>query len=406
RPQLESEALALKLFETGWCQRLRDVSQTANTRLVYMFSEHSRFGHSVGVAFLANMLMDRLAVNFPEDIARYRTAVSAAAVLHDVGHLAPGSHTACKTWFPTAADAHEQIGIKIIAEDSELVGLLNNYGEDLVDDVCAILSEAPHLPPWTWEIISGGGWNVDRGNWCIVDSILAGVNYGKYNIPALIESMQLSSDKHLTLRENRLDAMMHFALSRHAMYRQIYQHRVLLAADTLNQAIAQRARDLGPQTVFADQAMQYVLAAETPEALELETIFAMRESWWRYHLAQWSVASDAVLRDLSTRLLNRKLFKTVRIRKVDDADKLRAEAREAVIQAGFDPRYYLQEVSTVYMHKNDSRQSLLVSLDDGSVLTMGAAEPLYDAITKESSESIKAWLVMPAEAKLILGRER
>ena len=35
-----AEALLLNLIDTPWFQRLRDISQTANTRLVYMFSEH------------------------------------------------------------------------------------------------------------------------------------------------------------------------------------------------------------------------------------------------------------------------------------------------------------------------------------------------------------------------------
>ena len=74
-----------------------------------------------------------------------------------------------------------------------------------------------------------------------MDSVLAGVSYGKYNIPALVDSILITNDKQLALMENRLDAMLHFMVSRHAMYRQIYQHRVLLAADMLNKAVVQRA---------------------------------------------------------------------------------------------------------------------------------------------------------------------
>jgi HD superfamily phosphohydrolase len=46
------DALILKLVDTAWVQRLRRISQTGNTKLVYMFAEHSRFGHSLGVAYL------------------------------------------------------------------------------------------------------------------------------------------------------------------------------------------------------------------------------------------------------------------------------------------------------------------------------------------------------------------
>lgn len=93
-----SSALVLDLIDTPWVQRLRSIRQTGNTNLVYMFSEHSRFGHSLGVAFLAITLMDKLAKYSPEQVSSYRDAVAAAAVLHDVGHVAPGSHLAEKIW--------------------------------------------------------------------------------------------------------------------------------------------------------------------------------------------------------------------------------------------------------------------------------------------------------------------
>lgn len=398
--------LLLDLIDNRWVQRLRDISQTANTRLVYMFSEHSRFGHSLGVAYLANLLMDKLSWNYPEQVAKYRLAVGAAALLHDIGHLAPGSHTAYKTWFPEGPDVHESVATRIISEDPSLKDIFSRYENGLAQTVCRILEESPDLPPWTWEIISGGGWNVDRGNWCIVDSILAGVSYGKYNIPALIESIIITDDKHLALKENRLDAMIHFAVSRHAMYRQIYQHRTLLAADCLNAAIVKRARDLEDRIPFADKHMRNVLAAKSPEELPLDSIYAMREPWWKYHLMQWIEGSDKILSDLADRLLNRKLLKTVRIRENDNHKDLHSEAESALKKSGYDPRYYLHEISTADMHSSDYRQSMLVSMDDGRIRHLTDAEPLFGSMVKGSGMSKKSWLVLPAEAKTILGRER
>lgn len=401
----ESDALVLELIDTPWVQRLRDISQTANTRLVYMFSEHSRFGHSLGVAHLACSLMEKLAGHFPE-ISEYRTAVAAAALLHDIGHIAPGSHTAFKTWFPNQPDSHELMAMKIIMEDPTLHGILTRIDKHLPDTIGLILSESKKVPPWTWEIISGGGWNVDRGNWCIVDSILAGVSYGRYNIPALTESIVLTPDRHLALRENRLDAMMHFALSRHAMYRQIYQHRVILATDTINQAIVSRARDIRESLPYSDPHMEIAIGASSPDKLPLSTVFAMREFWWKYHLFQWMNGGDKILQDLSARLINRNLFKTVRVSDVDDREAFLKEARLAVENAGFDPKYYLHEVSTHNMHSSDYKKSMLVQMDDGRTRHLSDAEPLFGAMAKESAVSKKSWLAMPREAKELLGRAR
>ncbi len=404
--EVPSESVLLDLIDTAWVQRLRDISQTANTRLVYMFSEHSRFGHCLGVAHLANLVMEKLSKDFGAEVQKYRIAVSAASLLHDIGHLAPGSHTAFKTWFPDQPDTHEELAVRVLSEDKDIQKILSSYGANTPWLVAAILMEDKSVPPWTWEIISGGGWNVDRGNWCIVDSIMAGVNYGRYNIPALIESIVITPDGHLALKENRLDAMMHFAVSRHAMYRQMYQHRVLLAADVINRAIAQRARDLGASLEFLDDWMKAVLQAKTPAEIPLSTIFSMRESWWRYHLDRWRYSQDKILADLSTRLLDRRLFKTVRLIENEDTAALFAEAERAVRKANYDPAYYLHHVSSIDVHAGDSKQSMQILLDNGKVSSLPEAEPLMNAMLKEAASYRRSWLVMPKEAKIELGRER
>lgn len=402
----KAEKLILDLVDTKWFQRLRDISQTANTRLVYMFSEHSRFGHCLGVAYLAKLLLARLETRHPEDVATYRPAILVAALMHDVGHLAPGSHTAFKTWFPGQPDSHEALAEIVITKDPEISALLHAFDPNLSTQVLHILGETEDVDPWSWQIISGGGWNVDRGNWSTVDSVLAGVSYGKYNIPALVDSIVITADKQLALMENRLDAMMHFVVSRHAMYRQVYQHRVLLAADTLNKAVVQRARDLGPSIEFADDTMVAALKAATVEALSYDVIFEMRESWWRYHLSRWAHSHDEILRDLSQRILSRQLFKTIRVSASASKEELISLATETLRGLKLDPRYYLQEISTADVHSGDSKQSMLVQLDDGTVITLAQADPLFQAVASDSRFSRKTWLALPKAAKAAMGRSR
>ena len=405
-PEDPAERLILNLIDTCWFQRLRDISQTANTRLVYMFSEHSRFGHCLGVAYLAKLVLEKLASRYPKDVELYKAAILVAALLHDVGHIAPGSHTAFKTWFPCQPDEHEALGELVLKQDPEIGALLDSFAPDLRSKVISIFSESEDVPAWAWQIISGGGWNVDRGNWSTVDSVLAGVSYGKYNIAALVDSIVITADKQLALMENRLDAMMHFMVSRHAMYRQIYQHRVLLAADVINQAIVQRARDLGPTLEFADDIMQQVLAAKTVAELRADTIFQMRESWWRYHLCRWSQGSDAILKDLSERLLHRRLFKTIRCTSHTNMEALLVEARACLEKLGLDSRYYLHTITTADVHSGDTRQSMLVQLDDGQVITLSDADPMFQAMVSDARISKRAWIALPKEAKALLGHVR
>lgn len=400
-----ADKLILQLIDTHWVQRLRDVSQTANTKLVYMFSEHTRFGHSLGVAYLAKTLLDHLARQHGSCVEEYRSAICAAAILHDIGHLAPGSHVACKTWFPGEPDNHEELGLRIICQDEEIRSILQANDPGLLERVSRILREDESLPPWTWQLLSGGGWNVDRGNWCIVDSIMAGVHYGRYNISALLGALEIAPSGELALRENRLDAMMHFALSRHAMYSQIYHHRVLLSADALNVTIIERARDVLKEKgeaawdiFFADDTMQRILHAGKSSELALEDIFMMREAWWRYHLLRWRNGRDEILADLSDRLLHRRLLKMQRVNGQDEKERTLRLASEKAQSLGFHPKYYVQEVSTIYMHARERRQSLKVLLDNGDLRDMVDSDPLYRELLANNQRE-KSWVLMPEEAK-------
>ena len=290
----ESARLILELIDTPWVQRLRKIRQTGHTNLVYMFAEHSRFGHSLGVAYLANMLMNQLARFTPEIIAPYKNAVAAAALLHDIGHLAPGSHVAEKVWGGTQLK-HEDITVKVISEDPIISAILNSYSPTLQNEVISILSNDKSLPPWTVSIISGGGWNADRGNWSIVDSAMCCVSYGKYNVLALLDAFRITDKLELALLESRLDALTHFYVARDSMYRQVYQHRVLQSADILAINVIRRLRelvstksDIKIATGFIDKTMLHAVSSSSLSAnLPIKTLFHMTESWWNYHIERW-----------------------------------------------------------------------------------------------------------------------
>ena len=189
------------------------------------------------------------------------------------------------------------------------------------------------------------------------------------------------------------------------MYRQVYHHRVLLASESVNRAIVQRARDLGSGLPFCDETARAVLESKTPLDLSLENIFDMRESWWRYHVQAWRKSSDKILSDLCDRLLNRRLFKTVRID--GDEEQLLKTAKQAVLQAGFDPHYYLHIIRSEDVHLAEAGSSMQVLKDNGEIVGLGECEPLWDALTREAGGAARrSWLVLPGEAKALLGRER
>ena len=192
-------------------------------------------------------------------------------------------------------------------------------------------------------------------------------------------------------------------MSRHALYRQVYQHRVLLASDALSRTIVERARSV--KLKFADSTMTKALNATSYKDLSLEDINNMRESWWRYHIHQWIKEDDAILAELSNRLINRRLFKTVRLQESDNLDELSSHAKKAVEQAGFDPTYYLHIASAKDVHKGDKKHSMSVLTEEGKKKSLKECEEIFEVLVNESKQ-YGTWLIMPKEAKILLGRSR
>lgn len=409
----ESDRLILALLDTPWVQRLRRVSQTGNTRFVYMFAEHSRFGHSLGVAYLATALLNSLEKRWPSQVKPYRNAVAAAAILHDIGHLAPGSHLAERVWARETPLSHESISLRIIREDEQIQQILSSFGKDLPAQVEAILAGKPSVPEWTVAIISGDGWNADRGNWSIVDSTLCAVSYGRYNVSALLDSFHLTPNGQLLLAENRVDALSHFFVARDSMYRQIYQHRVLQAVDGLTASLVRRLRDLQGHEVgarlpipgiFCDEVMEKALSARNISTeLDIDSFFSMSEEWWGYHLSRWCSASDRIVADLAQRLRDRNLLKTVRIE--SKTDPLLKQAEAYARQLGFDPRYYCLLIDSSDTHRKVLENPPLVLLDNGAPVPVIEIEPVIANLFQKSSLT-RLWIALPEEVKKQLGRAR
>src|SRR5512136_2897773 len=83
---IEVEDFALALLDSPLLQRLRYIKQLGFSYLVYPGANHTRFEHSLGTMFLADVASRRFGLS-EED----RTLVVAAGLLHDIGH-GPFSH--------------------------------------------------------------------------------------------------------------------------------------------------------------------------------------------------------------------------------------------------------------------------------------------------------------------------
>ncbi len=396
-----------ELIDTKWFQRTRHVRQLSTTHFTFPYADHPRFGHLLGAPQLAidamNSIAERSSDAIRDQINKFKVAVVAAAQCHDITHMAPGSHLASSIYFPGQPDPHEEFAAKLVMSDPEIKEILLRYGADVPNQVAAILREDTGVdapPAWTSQLISGGGWNVDRGHWTFMDSLLCGVKYGNYNPHQLINSLVITDEGRLAITERGLSDLESFFIARRYLYEQIYFHRVGLGADQLYKNLIKRAREIGPQELpFCDPHMERILKAKSPADIDLETVFAMREYRFEYHLDSWTNAKDPILSDLADRILNRRLFKMARVSEDPQrAVRQREVAKEVVTTCGFDPEYYLFEVATRNVSRGDFATFLAVRHDGGNLQPATELSHVLSSLASTTTKE-KRYLVFPEEVR-------
>jgi len=333
-----AEALVLSLIGNRWVQRLRRVAQSGAQRFVFMFSEYSRFGHSVYAAYLMSQVVKVLRLKGHNVSDFEAKLLLATSLLHDIGHLAPGSHMAWDVWFPEESDQHERLAVSIINEDLDLQKILAD--PNLVEGCKELLlPEKRNLPSWMYQLISGSSWNVDRGSWVLTDSIFSGFGLGVYNISELINSVSITSEGQLDFDERKRPTLTNFLVARNTLYSQVIFHPAVIGARLLFNKVVERLRE-GAKASFLDCTMESFLKASTSQEISLEDIFNCDDHWFFYHLSRWlGGENDLIVKDLSMRIINRDFLRAFRLPR-EVFQELYYDACELVASLGYDPNYY------------------------------------------------------------------
>ena len=226
---VRSDQLEAALVACRPMQRLRSIRQLGLTNLIFPGAEHSRFSHALGAMHLAGRTYDALAPRsagaLPTDIASWeRRAVRAAALLHDVGH-APFSHTA-EDRFEDGID-HEEMTRRLLAMP-DVVKAFDDFGDDLRPEQVSDLLEGKALGPHRllYQIISGE-LDVDKMDYLLRDSLFCGVEYGKFDLERLLETVVPIEDPETGLwgigvHAGGVHALEALVLARYYMFTQVY----------------------------------------------------------------------------------------------------------------------------------------------------------------------------------------
>jgi hypothetical protein len=137
--------------------------------------------------------------------------------------------------------------------------------------------------------------------------------------------------------------------ARYHMYRQVYLHKTVTAAEAMLEALLRRAGDLlwAGENVGLDRETPLGRALTEPEALTLADFLELDDVEVFAQVKTWSRGEDPILRDIAGRLLARRLFKTITIDEAASKDEERFERASALVRAaGLDPRYYLLRVDS------------------------------------------------------------
>lgn len=352
----EREKLIIDLINTREFQRLRRIRQLGALFLTFHGAEHTRFTHSVGVAFMAKRIFDALlaAGQIPgrrRRAERTRLVAIAAALLHDVGH-GPFSHLYEKVFDERR---HEEWTRLVVRNARGEVGrLLRRAG--LAEEILAVYAHE-YRPSFVTDIVSSQ-LDADRLDYLLRDSFMTGVAYGRYDLEWILTNLRLARrgrDRDLRLAINGTKgyhAAEQFIIGRYLMYQQVYYHKTSRAAEQMIRTAMQRLVDAHAESGELPEPCPAPIRRLVESGGDLPVEDYLRLDDWLFLSAfqEWWLAPpgsvDPILADLCGRISRRDLFKTVRVT-ADTRHKAFSQALDGLMEVfrkkRYDPRYYLLE---------------------------------------------------------------
>jgi HD superfamily phosphohydrolase len=321
--------LLINLVDSKEFQRLHYIKQLGFAYCAYPSAVHTRFEHSLGVAFLAKRFLNKIVsiedttlrryentnnravlIDFFERIKQYAPLTITAALLHDIGH-GPLSHVI--EGFTQIK--HEEWVTEIIMGDTDIHKCLMEYNQAWPQAICDILNgnSDTYYPA---KILSGHI-DIDKMDYLLRDSHMTGSGYGKFDIEWLINvvtigikdgcvEIGLDLGKGLSVAED-------LVMARIYMYKNVYLHKVTLVAQHMLKKLLERLKmsEASVQEVsFPNKSLQKIFISTDLSAKALLTHYlSISDIDFIYFIKSLQESSDGVLRDLSYGLFNRRLFK-------------------------------------------------------------------------------------------------
>ena len=350
-----------RLINSKEMQRLRRIKQLGGTYQVFQSAEHSRFVHSLGVyQVVRRMLETECLTNALSDYDKL--CVMCAGLLHDIGH-GPFSHS----FEGVFEENHEDMTVRMILEESEVHDILVSLYKQLPQDVASIIQHT-HPNRILIQMVSSQ-LDADRMDYLLRDSYMSGTTYGHFDMSRILRTMRIRDGK-IVYKESGVQAIENYILARYHMYWQVYYHPTARSYEHLLQSVFQRVKDLYYDGYVFQTHLHYLIPM-LEHRFQVSDFVDLDEAVILYYFKEFTREKDFILSDLSSRFLNRHLFKYQQLKSQKDLVSIKAIAQTK----GYHPDYYIvsdNQKQIPYLHYGESGELSEIEILDSE----GCLSPL------------------------------
>jgi len=359
----------LSIIDSPIFQRLRRIRQLSGAHLTYPAAQHTRFEHSLGVMHITSQAGHAL---LEKDILKsdYIEILRLAGLLHDIGH-GPFSHL-FEEIIQQKKISHEDFGKKIILK-SEIGDNLskNGFNKKLIAEIAFGESKYQFMN----EIVSGA-LSADMMDYLLRDGYFTGAEHAKIDHKRITQSLDVYKKK-LALERSALysfESMMH---SRYQMFKAVYFHKTVRAAEVmLIEALRLADDEFGFTSFNLDEFVkltdEYVLSTLiSSKSSELKRARQFAIDYQNRKLLK------CVFESILTGRTNLKKTRTVELR-TEISKKSKVDENEIFVDSSVTPSIPLAP------SKNESKSIILITSENGksSAKEMPISEiPVVSAIS-------------------------
>jgi HD superfamily phosphohydrolase len=329
------ESMLWRVVQTAPFQRLRRIRQLGFSELVYPGATHTRFAHSLGVFHTARQLMrivDLYAPRTPEERIQ-REAALVASLVHDVGH-GPFSHAfeaiGERFGWSLVADHEQHSDLLIRSTEQGGIGeVLNGYRPGFADVVADVLRRGPET---IYGSIVSSQFDADRLDYIRRDGLMTGTRLARVDFEWLLANLeigelprqaangpeeaqtgQLPRPKTLVLGPKAIYAAESFLVGLFQMYPTVYLHKTTRGAEKLARFVLERVATLfaKEETATVGLPQDHPLAVFFKNPNSSRALSDLDDTVVYSAFSTLRTSRDPLIANFSTRLLSRRLFKSI-----------------------------------------------------------------------------------------------